>query len=56
MYGVDGRHELTEAILSHWEGYKGSGPVRIGNHAYQQTQVSNTPFFAWMGTLLHSMY
>ena len=31
MYGIDGRHELTEETLPHLEGYLGSKPVRIGN-------------------------
>ena len=39
MYGIDGRHELTEEILDHFEGYRGSRPVRIGNGAYQQLQL-----------------
>ena len=39
MYGVDGRHELTEERLDHLEGYKGSRPVRIGNGAYNQLQL-----------------
>ena len=39
MYGVDGRHELTEEILDHLEGYKSSRPVRIGNGAYDQVQL-----------------
>ena len=39
MYGVDGRHELTEESLDHLEGYKGSRPVRIGNGAYDQLQL-----------------
>jgi GH15 family glucan-1,4-alpha-glucosidase len=39
MYGIDGRHELTEQILDHLEGYRGSHPVRIGNGAYDQLQL-----------------
>jgi hypothetical protein len=30
MYGIDGRSELTEEVLTHLEGYRGSAPVRIG--------------------------
>ena len=30
MYGIDGRHTLTEEILDHLEGYMGSRPVRAG--------------------------
>jgi GH15 family glucan-1,4-alpha-glucosidase len=39
MYGIDGRAELTEAVLDHLEGYRGSRPVRIGNGAHQQLQL-----------------
>ena len=39
VYGIDGREALTEETLDHWEGYRGSGPVRIGNAAYQQFQM-----------------
>ncbi len=39
MYGIDGRHELTEEVLDHMEGYKGSRPVRVGNGAYGQLQL-----------------
>ena len=38
MYGVNGEKELTEHILTHLDGYKGSKPVRIGNAAYIQKQ------------------
>ena len=39
MYGIDGATELEEVELDHLEGYKGSRPVRIGNAAYDQTQM-----------------
>ncbi len=39
MYGIDGEHDLTEYTLDHLEGYRGSGPVRIGNGAYKQNQI-----------------
>ena len=39
MYGIDGRHDLTELTLDHLEGYRGSKPVRIGNGAYGQLQL-----------------
>lgn len=39
MYGVDGRHDLPEEILPHFEGYRGSAPVRIGNGACDQLQL-----------------
>jgi GH15 family glucan-1,4-alpha-glucosidase len=39
MYGIDGRHELPEETLDHFEGYRGSAPVRIGNGAADQLQL-----------------
>lgn len=39
MYGIDGRHELTEQTLDHLDGYRGAKPVRIGNGAYNQLQL-----------------
>ncbi|PTX43335.1 GH15 family glucan-1,4-alpha-glucosidase [Christiangramia gaetbulicola] len=38
MYGINGEKELTEHILNHLSGYKGSHPVRTGNAAYIQKQ------------------
>lgn len=38
MYGINGEKELTEHILTHLSGYKGSKPVRTGNAAYIQKQ------------------
>ncbi|MDT0687569.1 glycoside hydrolase family 15 protein [Autumnicola psychrophila] len=38
MYGINGEKELTEHILDHLKGYKGSAPVRTGNAAYIQKQ------------------
>ncbi|SBT40209.1 glycoside hydrolase family 15 protein [Micromonospora auratinigra] len=39
MYRVDGSRDLTEETLPHLEGYRGSGPVRIGNGAATQLQL-----------------
>jgi GH15 family glucan-1,4-alpha-glucosidase len=39
MYRVDGSSDLTEDVLPHWEGYRGSSPVRIGNGAADQLQL-----------------
>ncbi|MGV1010049.1 MAG: glycoside hydrolase family 15 protein [Dermatophilaceae bacterium] len=39
MYRVDGSSDLTEETLEHWEGYRGSSPVRIGNGAAEQVQL-----------------
>jgi GH15 family glucan-1,4-alpha-glucosidase len=50
MYGIDGRHTLTEETLDHLDGYKGSRPVRIGNGAYDQLQLDI------YGELMDSVY
>ena len=39
MYRVDGSSDLVEESLDHWEGYRGSSPVRIGNGASDQRQM-----------------
>ncbi len=49
VYGIDGRHELTEQTLN-LDGYKGSRPVRVGNAAYQQLQLDI------YGELMDSLY
>ncbi|WP_406858764.1 glycoside hydrolase family 15 protein [Streptomyces sp. HUAS MG47] len=38
LYRLDGGHRTPEKTLS-WEGYRGSGPVRIGNAAARQVQL-----------------
>ena len=35
---IEGDNQLPEQTLDHWEGYRGSGPVRIGNEAVSQFQ------------------
>lgn len=50
MYRIDGRHELPETNLIHFEGYKKSSPVRIGNAASDQLQLDI------YGELLDSIY
>ncbi|MFB3060171.1 MAG: glycoside hydrolase family 15 protein, partial [Candidatus Binatia bacterium] len=50
MYGIDGRHTLTEESLDHLDGYKGSRPVRVGNGAYNQLQLDI------YGELMDSVY
>ncbi|HUA85444.1 MAG TPA: glycoside hydrolase family 15 protein [Bryobacteraceae bacterium] len=50
MYGIDGRHLLTEETLTHLDGYKGSAPVRVGNAAYKQVQLDI------YGELMDSVY
>ena len=39
VYGIDGRHDLTEVTLDHLHGYDGASPVRIGNGAHKQLQL-----------------
>jgi len=39
MYSLDGTRQLEEKELSHFKGYQGSHPVRIGNNAYEQLQL-----------------
>ena len=50
VYSIDGCHNLEEEILSHLEGYRKSGPVRIGNGAYKQLQLDI------YGELMDSVY
>ena len=50
MYGIDGREDLPEQELAHLEGYRGSGPVRIGNGAATQLQLDI------YGELMDSLY
>lgn len=50
MYGLDGRHSLTEQNLDHLSGYKHSRPVRIGNGAFDQLQLDI------YGELMDSVY
>jgi pentatricopeptide repeat protein len=39
MYRVDGSSDLTEETLDHFEGWRGSRPVRFGNGAADQLQL-----------------
>jgi len=39
MYRVDGSSDIVEEVLDHFEGYRGSAPVRIGNGAADQLQL-----------------
>lgn len=50
MYGIDGRQDLKETTLRHFEGYKKSRPVRIGNDAHDQLQLDI------YGELMDSVY
>ena len=50
MYGLNGRRDLAETTLDHFEGYRGSRPVRIGNGAAGQLQLDI------YGELMDSVY
>ncbi|MCH8886356.1 MAG: glycoside hydrolase family 15 protein [SAR324 cluster bacterium] len=50
MYAIDGSKRLEETVLTHFEGYMGSSPVRIGNAAYDQLQLDI------YGELMDSVY
>src|SRR5829696_599125 len=50
MYGIDGRAKLPEEVLGHLEGYRGWGPVRVGNAAVDQLQLDI------YGELIDSVY
>lgn len=50
MYGIRGEHKLEEQVLDHLSGYRDSGPVRIGNGAYDQFQLDI------YGELMESVY
>jgi GH15 family glucan-1,4-alpha-glucosidase len=39
MYGIAGEHDLSERELPHLRGWRESGPVRVGNGAWDQTQL-----------------
>ncbi len=38
LYGVGGEARLEESVAPHLNGYRGMGPVRVGNDAYRQVQ------------------
>ena len=38
VYGIDGKLQLDERELDSLAGYRGMGPVRVGNQAYRQVQ------------------
>ena len=53
MYGIRGERKLTETLLGHLAGYKGSKPVRIGNDAYHQRQNDS---FGYLMDLIYQYY
>jgi alpha,alpha-trehalase len=50
MYGIGGEHDLSERELPHLRGWRESRPVRVGNGAWEQTQLDV------YGELLNSIY
>ena len=50
MYAIDGGRVPDERILDHFTGYRGSGPVRIGNGARDQLQLDTA------GALMDAAY
>jgi alpha,alpha-trehalase len=50
MYGIDGRHDLSERVLPHLRGWRDSAPVRVGNGAWNQVQLDV------YGELLNTLY
>jgi GH15 family glucan-1,4-alpha-glucosidase len=38
LYSIAGEREVTERVVDSLRGYRGMGPVRIGNHAWLQRQ------------------
>jgi alpha,alpha-trehalase len=50
MYGIGGEHDLSERELPHLRGWRDSRPVRVGNGAWDQTQLDV------YGELLNSLW
>lgn len=50
LYALDGKAKIHEIELDHFEGYRGSSPVRIGNSANKQLQLDI------YGELIDSIY
>jgi len=50
LFTIQGDSLIPERTLEHWEGYRGSGPVRIGNAAASQFQLDV------YGELMDSLY
>ena len=46
MYRIDGGMEIEEEERQNLSGYRGSKPVRFGNHAYKQYQIDGLGYLA----------
>jgi GH15 family glucan-1,4-alpha-glucosidase len=53
-YGIDGELNLQENVVPHLKGYRGMGPVRVGNAAY--TQVQNDVYGAAILSVTQSFF
>jgi GH15 family glucan-1,4-alpha-glucosidase len=38
LYGINGEAQIEERVIDTLDGYRGMGPVRVGNMAYEQVQ------------------
>ncbi|WP_166335136.1 glycoside hydrolase family 15 protein [Sphingobacterium chungjuense] len=58
LYGIFGKHKLTESTLDYLEGYLGEQPVRIGNQAHEhiQNDVYGQALIALLPLLTDSRY
>src|SRR6185437_13403962 len=46
LYGIRGERRMRQKKIKEATGYRGSAPVRIGNHAYNQYQIGSSGFLA----------
>jgi GH15 family glucan-1,4-alpha-glucosidase len=46
FYGIDGRCHVPESEFDGLDGYRGSKPVRFGNHAFNQFQLDSLGYLA----------
>jgi GH15 family glucan-1,4-alpha-glucosidase len=46
LYGIRGEHDTPQHECKSFTGYRGSTPVRIGNHAFKQFQLDAFGYFA----------
>ena len=54
LYSVSGENEVPERIVTSLRGYRGMGPVRVGNHAWLQRQ--NDVYGAIVLAAAHSFF
>jgi len=58
LYRIDGASDLDERVLPHWSGFRGDGPVRVGNAAaaHDQHDVFGEMVLALMPVLLDQRF